>query len=85
MADGADPAAERRALRKAATIAQLAIRYMAEEIEPARKPGTAALYRKYFNNHICPPIGARRARDVTYSDVLKLHRAIGASRPIQSD
>ena len=85
VADGADPAAERRAQRIAATIDHLATRYMAEEIEPARKPGTAALYRKYFNNHIHPAIGTRRARHVTYSDVAKLHRAIGARAPVTAN
>ena len=43
VSDGGDPAAERRAHRSAATIDELAMRYMAEEIQPARKAGTAAL------------------------------------------
>jgi integrase len=85
VADGADPAADRRAQRDAATIDHLAARYMAEEIEPARKPGTAALYRKYFRNHIRPALGTRRARDITYSDVAKLHRAIGARAPVTAN
>jgi integrase len=58
---------------------------MAEEIEPARKPGTTALYRKYFGNYIRPAIGAKRARDVTYSDVAKLHRGIGARAPVTAN
>src|SRR5271154_6189159 len=33
---------------------------------------------RYFNNYIRPALGRKRARDVTYSEVAKLHRAIGA-------
>jgi integrase len=85
VSDGGDPAAERRAQRDAATVGSLADRYMAEEIEPARKPGTVALYRKYLNNHIRPAIGSKRARSVTYSDIAKLHRAIGAKAPVTAN
>jgi integrase len=85
FSDGGDPAAERRAQRDAATVGSLADRYMAQEIEPARKPATVALYRKYLNNHIRPAIGSKRARDVAYTDIAKLHRAIGAKAPVTAN
>ena len=85
VSGGADPAAERRAQREAVTVGCLAARYMAEEIEPKRKPATAALYRKYFRLHILPAIGRRRARDLTHGDVAKLHRTIGAHAPVTAN
>ena len=85
VSGGADPAAERRARREAVTIARLVARYMAEEIEPKRKPATVALYRKYFRLHVLPLIGVRRARDLTHGDVAKLHRALGARAPVTAN
>ena len=76
---GADPAGARDDQRAAATVATLAERYMAEEIRPARKPRTATLYAQYFKNHIVPALGRKRARDVSFNDVAKLHRAMGAA------
>jgi integrase len=76
---GEDPAGARDAERDAVTVAALAERYMVEEIRPARKPRTAVLYEGYFRNHIVPLIGRKRAVELTYSDVAKLHRAIGGA------
>jgi len=76
---GEDPAGARDDQRAAPTIATLAERYLSEEIRPARKPRTAKLYVQYIKNHIGPALGRKRARDVSFNDVAKLHRAIGAS------
>jgi integrase len=73
--EGRDPARERAEQREAATVQHLAERFMAEEIGPTRKPGTVRNYRKLLDKHILPMFGEKRARDVTYSDVAKLHRA----------
>ena len=75
---GEDPAGVRNRERAAPTVNALIERYMAEEIRPARKPSTTALYAKYFRNHIAPVLGRRQANAINYSDVAKLHRAIGA-------
>src|SRR5262245_24273854 len=75
---GDDPAGARDSTRAAATVGALVERYMAEEIGPQRKPSTVAFYAKLFRNHIVPTLGRKRAAEVTYSDVAKLHRAIGA-------
>src|SRR5262249_22795823 len=74
---GRDLAAERSEERKAPTLAEIAARYMAEEIAPTRKPGTVKNYAKLFRLQIVPALGNRRARDVTHSEVVRLHRAIG--------
>ena len=75
---GEDPAGARDDQRDAVTMVGLIERYLREEIIPARKARTAALYGQYFRNHVVPVLGRKRARDVTYSDIAKLHRAIGA-------
>lgn len=78
---GEDVAADRAAQRRAPTIAELAGRYMAEEIQPTRKPRTTALYESYFRIHILPEFGTKRARDVTQGEVSQFHRKIGARTP----
>jgi len=77
VALGGDPAAERHQQRTAATIEELADRFMREEISTKRKPRTAELYEHYFENHIIPRLGSKRASDVTRADLERLHRAIG--------
>jgi integrase len=74
---GEDPAGVRDSERAAPTIDAIVERYMTEEIRPARKPSTVDLYTKYFKNHIVPAIGRKQAAAVTYSDIARLHRAIG--------
>ena len=74
---GQDMGAERAAQRRSLTVEELAVRYMAEEIRPTRKPGTVAIYEMHFRRHILPNIGKSRACDLTRSTVAKLHRAIG--------
>ena len=74
---GEDPAGVRDSERAAPTIDAIVERYMTEEIRPARKPSTVDLYTKYFKNHIAPAIGRKQAAVVTYSDIARLHRAIG--------
>jgi integrase len=74
---GADPARDRTDRREAETVAELAESYMDEEIKPLKKPSTARLYDGYFRVHVLPALGARKARDITRSDIARLHRKIG--------
>ena len=76
---GEDPAGARGDERAAPTLDAVIGRYMTEEITPARKRRTAALYAQYFRNHVSPTLGRRRAAAITYSEIAKLHRAIGAA------
>ena len=73
---GEDPAGARDAARAAVTVADLVKRYLAEEV--TLKPRTVDLYAGYAANHVVPALGSKRAAEVTYSDIAKLHRAIGA-------
>jgi integrase len=82
---GEDPAGARDAQREAPTVDAVIARYMAEEIAPARKARTVTLYAGYFRNHISPVLGRKRAADVSYGDVAKLHRAIGKSAQVTAN
>jgi integrase len=76
---GEDPAGARDSARAVPTLDTVIDRYMREEITPARKPLTAALYAQYFRNHVSPALGRKQATALAYSDIAKLHRAIGGA------
>jgi hypothetical protein len=81
---GEDPAGVRDAARSAPSVTDLVERYMREEA-PTLKRRTAALYAQYFRNHIVPALGSKRARNVSFSDIAKLHRAIGADAQVTAN
>lgn len=82
---GDDVASQRAAQRKALTLTELVVRFMDEEIRPTRKASTAKLYDTYFNRHIRTALGSRIARDIAKSEILKLHRSIGAQSPVTAN
>jgi integrase len=82
---GHDVVHDRAARRSSPTVADLAERYMSDAIRPIRKPRTAALYDMYFRVHILPTLGQKRAREVTPTDVARLHRKIGAKAPVTAN
>ena len=57
VAGGDDPAGEQIKAREAITFAELAERYLNEEVRPKRKPGTATLYSHYLQDLAAPEIG----------------------------
>jgi integrase len=76
---GIDPLGEREAERAAATVNDLADRYLAEHAEPKKR--TADADRKMIDRHIRPRLGARKVKDVTFADIDRLHREIGTTAP----
>lgn len=54
VASGGDPAREVRAERELPTVAEMAERWMAEEIGPKRTQETARDYRGLLDRHILP-------------------------------
>lgn len=74
---GGDPANARREAREAPTLRELGERYQAETAA-GRKESSKALYAIYWNRHILPALGSKKARDITRADVAKLHVAIAA-------
>ncbi|MGE0735297.1 MAG: tyrosine-type recombinase/integrase [Alphaproteobacteria bacterium] len=76
IARGGDPASHRAAQRNAATVKELADRYMREHIEPHCKPSTIAECQRLVDHRILPRFGKWKAADVTRADVAKLHHAM---------
>jgi len=67
VAGGADPVANRQALRSAPTVSELLERYITEHVNVHNKPGNA---------HIEPRLGKLKVNSVTRRDVGDLHRAM---------
>jgi integrase len=85
VSDGGDPQAERRAKRDAPALTDLIERYLAEEVEPKKKPATVALYRYHLRSMVGPKLGSKKAIAVTHSDVAKLHRELGEETPVSAN
>lgn len=82
---GEDPGGERTAARDAITVSDLVTKFMVEEVRPLRKASTAALYDIYFDKHIRPALGNRKASSVTHSDVAKWHRQVGEAARVTAN
>jgi integrase len=85
VASGADPAGEIAEARGAISVAELAGRFLADEVEPKRKRGTAVLYRIYFRKHVLPVIGTMKAEKVTRATIAKLHVRVGKTHPVTAN
>lgn len=84
IALGEDPSGERKALRAAPTVAQLAQRYKAEYL-PRKKPGTRSHSIYNLDKHILPAIGALRVSAVDHEHMERLHARIGKITPIAAN
>ena len=78
---GQDVVGERRATREAATVADLAARFLAEW-EGRRKPGTVREYRRLFEVEILRKFGNVTARDLARGKVARWHGKIGERAPV---
>jgi hypothetical protein len=84
IAAGGDPASDRDEVKAAATLAIFFDRYLKEHAQPKKKKSSVADDERNFENHIKPPLGHLRLRDLTPSDVVKLHTAM-RDRPIAAN
>ena len=78
VAHGKDPAGDKTTERSTPSVAELADRFMAEHIEPKRKPGTTTFYRDILNRIVKPELGTAKADKVTRAAIAKVH---GKLRP----
>ena len=85
VALGQDPAEASRAAALAPTLAQLGERFVEEHIVAKKKASTAAQYRHYLRKLIIPALGPQKAASIRHADVIKLHAAIGKTRPITAN
>jgi len=84
VASGEDPAAAAGEARAAATVADLAARYL-DEVLAKRKATTTALYEGYLNRLVLPEIGRLKAANVTRAVVAKVHIRIGKRHPVTAN
>ena len=84
VAHGHDPASEKSAERGTPTVVELSDRFMAEHVEPKRRPGTAAFYRHILNKIVKSEFGAAKADKVTRAQLAKLHGKLRAT-PFQAN
>jgi integrase len=73
IANGSDPAALRAAEKVAPTVTDLADRFLSEHVATKTKLRTAVGYRRLIEDVIIPALGRKRVRDVTRTDVSRLH------------
>jgi integrase len=78
-AKGADPSAERHAVRTAMTVAQLCDLYLAEAKERV-KASTLAMDRSRIGRHVKPLLGRYTVRSLTPEDIEKMQLDIAAGR-----
>ena len=85
VAAGEDPAAEAAEAKSAITVAELAERFLADEVAPKRSRGTFTLYSIYLKKHVLPDLGNMKAEAVTRAAIAKLHVKIGKSHPVTAN
>ena len=73
---GGDPAAQRDADRKAATVKALGERFLDEYVPAHCKPSTAYEYRRSVELFIEPRIGRRKVAEIQRSDIAELHHGL---------
>ena len=73
---GGDPAAQRDADRKAATVKALGERFLDEYVPAHCKPSTAYEYRRSVELFIDPKIGRRKVTEIQRSDIAELHHGL---------
>jgi integrase len=73
IAHGNDPAALRAMEKSAPTVAALSERFLSEHVATKTKLRTGVEYKRLIEDVIVPALGRKRVRDVTRSDISRLH------------
>ena len=81
---GSDPQGEKTKQREANTVADLAAAFLVEHVAAKRKASTAAHYQDILERLVVPKLGRHKAKDVTRSEVAKLHLSQSAT-PFQAN
>jgi integrase len=83
-AAGTDPATARDRQRRAATVAELADRFLREHVVRHCKPRTREEYLRAVNGYIKPGLGHHKITDLTRADVAQFHHQ-HRDRPYQAN
>ena len=73
---GGDPALQRDADRKVATVKDLGVRFLEEYVPAHCKPSTAYEYRRSVELFVEPRIGGRKVTEIQRSDIAELHHGM---------
>ncbi|MDX1739006.1 MAG: integrase arm-type DNA-binding domain-containing protein, partial [Alphaproteobacteria bacterium] len=73
VAQGKDPAKDRKTERATLTFKQLSDRFLIEHAKHKKKEASAKNDKGNLNNHILPRLGKKLVKDITRADVDKLH------------
>ena len=73
---GADPVAEKKGAREAASISELCDRYLSEYAEVHKKPSSAKEDRRLIESRLRSQLGAKKAVAITRADVMRLHHGL---------
>lgn len=84
VAHGADPAAQRAADKRAATLAEIAEQFLTEHVEAKRSPSSAGSYRDLLERLALPELGKRKAGKITSAEIQRLHSK-NAHTPYQAN
>jgi hypothetical protein len=76
VARGGDPSQQKDDARGAATVGDVADRFLDEHVEARRKPATQRLYRLAIDGHLRPRLGLMSIADVRPADIVKLHQRL---------
>jgi integrase len=72
---GKDPAGAKAAAKTAPTVADLAQRFLSQQVEAKRKPSTAKEYRRLIANVIVPALGNHKVAEVVRANVQRLRQS----------
>jgi integrase len=90
---GGDPGAERHQKRGMPTFGEVAEEFLNEAAklaiarpqETRLRSNTIRNYRSLLYRHVCPAFGSLKIDAVTTADVQRLHRRVGAKRPVNAN
>lgn len=77
-AAGGDPTQERRNIRTAPTMQDLADRFMRDHARPFKKPSSVIHDDRNWSKYILPVMGKKRVDSVTRAEVTSLHASLAA-------
>jgi hypothetical protein len=81
---GEDPASARARQRELPTFADLAQRFLLDQVGRLR-PRTLVNYELYFRRYAIPHIGGSKINAITTAEITRLHRVVGREKPITAN
>ena len=81
VAQGSDPAAERKRARLDATVSAVAAMWLRDHVNVKRKGSTAKDYKAALDLHILPELGKLKLKEVSRTNISRLHAKVSKDAP----